>query len=289
MERWQQTWEENENCMTEIKNKSKKLKRALMQTVGKRDHTTNTNFSKVDQESVTAVAATLAREKGTNKELEERKLWHAIYDQSNSQTSAGAVTIQKKFAATEAEARLHSLASKIAKRDGISYAQATTKALAQNPSLYSDYVEEVNKGLTYNNVLVPEEYLASGPTFKSAAATTKAKSHGDQMQQAYQDDDQDQDGDDQDDDDQDQDGDDQEGQEADYGKRRAKAKSKLKASDQEGCERIREKAATLAKRIGKRLVTAKPNNNTEAEECPHCQTEVIKGQGCFCSFCGHKL
>jgi hypothetical protein len=109
--------------------------------------------------AVSRQAEKIAKRQGIRQEVAEGRIWNTLYTKVGQDESeaARAHPEPKTFLATPAEAELDKRARKLMKRNpALSYAGAATKALEQDPSLYTRYNDELNSGQTYPVPQQPE-------------------------------------------------------------------------------------------------------------------------------------
>src|ERR1035441_4306474 len=104
--------------------------------------------------AVAKKASKNAVKKGTTRELEESRLWNEIYTKTarslDSLEDPGVKRQPKTMHITPSEAELDKRARKLQKaQPGMSYAQCASKALQDDPSLYTQYNNEMAAGTTY--------------------------------------------------------------------------------------------------------------------------------------------
>jgi hypothetical protein len=106
-------------------------------------------------------ARKIALKKNCSVELAEGRIWEEIYKTSAVMDPPELRRQPKMMRATKSEAELDRRARSLQKANaGLSYAEAASKALEQDPSLYTKYTEEISTpGAQY---LVPE---SSQPDF----------------------------------------------------------------------------------------------------------------------------
>jgi hypothetical protein len=148
---------------------SKKKLRDLFEEVGKRDASAQRDF----QAAVRAQAVRKACKRGTQPDMEEARIYRRLYSQPGAPVNYDYQTVKQdtlRFAATEAEGQLETIAKRIMQRDGRTYADAYRCALTERPELYGAYVEQIDKGLTYANCPEPVSYHQSGFLSRSEEA-----------------------------------------------------------------------------------------------------------------------
>lgn len=113
----------------------------------------------------------VAKKGGSGKMAEaaaEAKVWEdhpeAIAKYESLPKATGIKPQETLVAITKAEGILDARARKIMKRDGISYPQACSQVLTEDPSLYTRYCNELSSGETYQ---VPESITKGGTTKRS--------------------------------------------------------------------------------------------------------------------------
>jgi hypothetical protein len=161
---WGQRWEKSTMSKTKLKD--------LMVEIGKSE--TVTKAEVID--AVVKKASRRAQKRGTRPDLEEARLWRKIYSTPHPQIDVSTAE-GRKVPMTEAEWQIEDIAKRLRKRDGLSYAESISRALCENPHLYSEYVEQSNSGRTYA-CLEPVGYKTAGFLSRSeeeAIAKRKAR------------------------------------------------------------------------------------------------------------------
>ena len=111
-------------------------------------------------QAVEKKARKVALKKGCSPELAESRIWEEIYAKSTVMDPPELRREPKMMRVTKAEAELDKRGRKLMKSNpGLGYAQACSKALEQDSSLYTKYTQELASGTTY---LVPK---SSQPDF----------------------------------------------------------------------------------------------------------------------------
>jgi hypothetical protein len=140
----------------ELKSKKKGKKMPKLKTILKSAVSeSSAAFTRDDlYAAVEKKARKIALKKGCSVELAEGRLWESIYKTSGVMDPPEVRREPKMMRVTKAEAELDKRGRKLMKSNpGLGYAQACSKALEQDPALYSAYEKELASGATY---LVPE-------------------------------------------------------------------------------------------------------------------------------------